>query len=183
MKKVSSFKKKLAAFGLAVCTFVTSSGVKECSAETNPQQNQNQQEGWTLGGIVKGTFELAVTAGVLYTAYKLGVLTFIFNQPKTAGNIWLYLSALIGTGVVLDKIVGFVKKVEALPGKAKKELEKKAKSVVETVDNVTYIPRKVITAGAVVGVKCAVPVIKYAGKAAFLGVKGLWNILDWRENS
>lgn len=185
MKKVSSLKKKLAAFSLAVCTFVTSIGMKECAAMNNTPQNQNQQEGWSLGDIAKGTFELAVAAGVLYAAYKLGVLTFIFNQPKTAGNIWLYLSSLIGTGVVLDKIVGFVKKVEALPGKAKKEFEKKAKSVAETVDNVTYIPRKVITAGAkgaVVGAKCAVPVIKYAWKAAFLGAKGLWNLLDWIEN-
>ena len=172
MKKVSSLKKKLAAFGLAVCTFVTSLSVKECAAVSNTaQQNQTQQEGWSLGDIAKGTFELAVAAGVLYAAYKFGVLTFIFNQPKTAGNIWLYLSSLIGTGVVLAKVVGFIKKVEALPGKAKK-------AVTETVHNVAYIPRQVITTGAkgaVVGAKCA-------GKAAFLGAKGLYNLIDWLSN-
>ncbi len=144
MKKVRSFKNKLVAFGLAVCTFVTSIGVNECAA----MNNDEQQESWSIGDIAKGAFELAVAAGVLYAAYKLGVLTFIFNQPKTAGNIWLYVSSLIGTGVVLDKVVGFIKKVEALPGKAKKELEKKAKAVAEAVDNVTYVPRKIVNAGA-----------------------------------
>lgn len=172
MKKVSLLRKNLVAFGLAVCTFVTSIGVNECAAMNNhTQQNQAKQESGARGTIIKGTVDLAVAAGVLYTAYKLGVLTFIFNQPKTAGNIWLYVSSIIGNIAVVNKVFGFFKKVETLSG----ELEKKATAAIETVDNVTYIPRKVITAGA----KCAVVGAKCAGKAAFLGAKGLYNLIDW----
>ena len=178
MKKVSSLKKKLVAFGLAVCTVVTSMGVNECAA----MNNDEQQESWSIGDITKGTFESVAIAGFLYCAYKLGAISLLFKILALDGKLWLKIPALIGTGFTIAKATEFIKKVEALPGKAKKELEKKAKAVTETVDNVTYIPRKVITAGAksaVVGAKCAVPVIKYAGKAAFLGVKGLYNLIDW----
>ena len=186
MKKVRSFKKRLVALCLAVCTFVSSIGVNECAAmNNNTQQNQAKQTSASRGTIMKGTFDLAVVAGVLYIAYKLGMLTFIFNQPKIAGNIWLYGSSIIGNIAVVNKVFGFFKKVETLS----EEVEKKAKDAAETVDNITYASREVITTGAkgaAVMAKCAVPVIKYAvsgikyaGKAAFLGVKGLCNLVDW----
>lgn len=222
MKKLSSLKKKLVAFGLAVCTFVTSNGVNECAAAGNAtQQNQNQQEGWSVGGTIKWLLNRGVELSVLYVAYRLGLLTYIFHHHESAGDILLYLSSLIGTGVVINKVKSipsnikdeFCKKQNKrneLKEKRKKlvsEWKRNHKESLETLgEEFTLLPKKVVTAGAtvvsgartfatigakvaafgtkgaIVGAKCAVPVMKYAGKAAFLGVKELWNLLDWIKN-
>ena len=203
MKKVSSFKKKLAAFGLAVCTFVTSVGVKECAAMNNLQQNQNQQEGWTVAGTLKWLLNRGVEASVLYAAYRLGLLTYIIHHHESAGDILLYLSSLIGTGVVINKIKSIPsnikdefckkqkkrKKLKEQRKKIKEKLAKNNKESWKTLgEEFTLIPKQVITAGATVisgawtcatiGAKVAV----FGAKGAFYGAKGLWNILDWIEN-
>lgn len=201
MKKVSSLKKKLAAFSLAVCTFVTSIGVNECAAAGNTTpQNQNQQESWTVGGTIKWLLNRGVEASVLYAAYRLGLLTYIIHHHESAGDILLYLSSLIGTGVVINKIKSIPSNIKAefckkqkkrteLKEKRKKLVEEWKKSHKESLETLgeefTLVPKKIISAGATVvsgawtcatiGAKAAA----FGAKGAFYGAKGLYNLVNW----
>ena len=201
MKKVCSLKKKLVTFGLAVCTFVTSIGVNECSAMNNSaEQNQNQQESWTVGGAIKWLLNRGVDLSVLYVAYRLGLLTYIFHHHESAGNIILYLSSLIGTGVVINKIKSIpsnitsnikdefskkLKKRNELKEEKKKLKEKLAKNNKESWktlgEEVILLPKKVVTAGATVasGAWTCAKVAAFIAKGIFYSTKGLYNFTYW----
>ena len=230
MKKVSSLKKKLVTFGLAVCTFVTSIGVNECAAMNNSaEQNQNQQEGWSACDVIKSAVKLfaAVGVGVAACSYPeytktavsniLNVLWFAIKHYKISGGI--ALATIIG--IMINKLKNFPKtltdglnevkskrkKLDAEKKKLEEDMQKlKEKLAKNNKDSwkafgeeLISTPKKVVTAGAtvvsgawtcatigakgaVVSAKCAVPVMKYAGKAVCLGAKGLYNLLCWIEN-
>lgn len=204
MKKVCSLKKKLVTFGLAVCTFVSSTGVSECYAAGNTaQQNQNQQESWSVGGTIKWLLNRGVELSVLYVAYRLGLLTYILHHHESAGDIILYISSLIGTGVAINKIKSIPsnikdefskkrKKRNELKEERKKLEEKLAKNNKESWktlgEEFTLLPKKVVTAGATVASgawTCATIGAKLAAfgaKSAFYSAKWLYNLMDWLSN-
>ncbi len=111
MKKVCSFKKKLVAFGLAVCTFVTSTGVNECSAAGNTApQNQNQQE-------EQDDFTASDMIWVVVLIAVCGVNAAVIRYPecveivvsKILNALWLAIKHYkISGGIALATIIGIM---------------------------------------------------------------------------
>ena len=201
MKKVSSFKKKLAAFGLAVCTFVTTIGMKECAAMNNTPQNQNQQEGRSACDVIKGIVTLCAVVGVGAAAWRypeyakfviikiLNALWFAIKHYKISGGI--VLATIIG--IMINKLKNFPKtltdgindaksKIKKLDAE-KKKLEEEMKKLRERFaknnkeswkafgEELISTPKKVVTAGATV-VSGAWTCATIGAKAAAFGAKG-----------
>ena len=152
MKKVCSLKKKLVTFGLAVCTFVTSTGVNMCEA-ADKKKDEKAKSSWTVKGAVKGTVEWSLIIAFLVLAYKTGFASLLFKTLiGEEASTFAKIVAGIGGSAVLGVSSAVCKGAGNLSERAMEGIEEILKAIynsriVTALGYITYIPRKIVVGG------------------------------------